>query len=76
MPHHHTQHAQNVGPNLLARYENSAYLIPRVTTHAVMTCVHHAAHAHRQASRPMYTWHARHYLWMCHLHKLNDIYQK
>ena len=46
------QHMQNVGPNLFTRNENSAYVMPRVTTHAVTSCVHHAAHAGRQASCP------------------------
>ena len=52
MPHHHTQHAQNVGPSLFMWNENSAYVMPCVTTCAVMSCTHHAAHTHRQASRP------------------------
>ena len=41
-----------MGPNLFAHNENSAYIMPCVTTHAVMSCVYHAAHAHRQASHP------------------------
>ena len=76
MPCHHVQHTQNVGPNLVVRNENSSYVMPRVTAHAVMSFMHHAAHACRQAGYLMYTWHARNYLWTCHLHKLNDIYQK
>ena len=52
MPHHHVQHTPNVGPYLFAHNENSAYVMPHVTTHAVMSCMHHAAHACRQASRP------------------------
>ena len=51
MPHHHAQHARNVGPNLFTCNENSAYIMPCVTTHAVM-CTHHTAHACRQASHP------------------------
>ena len=35
MPHRHAQHAQNVGPNLFARNENHAYVMPRVTTCAM-----------------------------------------
>ena len=52
MPHHHALHAQNAGPNLFAHNENSAYVMPCVTTHAVMSCAHHAAHAHRPAGHP------------------------
>ena len=75
MPHHHTQHVQNVGPNLFVRNENSVYVMPHVTTHAVTSCVHRAAHTRRQASRPMYMWHARNYLWTCHSCQSNNIYQ-
>ena len=32
--------------------ENSAYIMPHVTAHAVMSCAHHVAHACRQASHP------------------------
>ena len=49
MPCHHRQHAQNMGPNLFVHNENSAYIMPHVTTCAVTSCVHQAAHAHRQA---------------------------
>ena len=52
MPCHHMQHAQNVGPNLFACNENSAYIMPHVTTHAVTSCTHHAVHARRQAGHP------------------------
>ena len=52
MPCHHTQHTRNVGPNLFAHNENSAYIMPCVTAHAVMSCMHHTGHACRQASRP------------------------
>ena len=52
MPHHHVQHAQNMGPNLFVHNENTAYVMPHVTTCAVMSCVHHVAHARRQASCP------------------------
>ena len=45
MPCHHMQHAQNMGPNLFICNENGAYVMPRVTTCAVMSCAHHAAHA-------------------------------
>ena len=41
-----------MGPNLFMHNENIAYVMPHVTAHAVMSCVHHVAHAHRQASRP------------------------
>ena len=75
MPHHHVRHAQNVGSNLYTRNENRAYAMPRVTTHAVMSCVHHTAHASRQAGCPMYMWHARKYLWTYHLRQPNYIYQ-
>ena len=76
MPHHHAQHAQNVGPILFVHNENIAHVMPRVTAHAVMSCMHRAAHAHLQAGRPNYTWHTRIYLWMCHSCKPNNIYQK
>ena len=76
MPRHHMQHVRNVGPNLFERNENSAYVMQRGTAHVVMSCTHRAGHAHRQAGYPMYTWHARNYLWMCCSCKPNDIYQK
>ena len=50
MPHHHVQHVQNVGPNLFAHNENSAFIMPRVTAHAVMSCMHPATHTCRAAS--------------------------
>ena len=50
--HHHVQHVQNMGPNLFVRNENHAYIMPCGTAHAVMSCVHHATHAHRQAGHP------------------------
>ena len=40
------------GPNLFVSNENRAYIMPRVTTCAVMSCAHCAAHAHRQAGHP------------------------
>ena len=52
MPCHHTQHARNVGPNLFTLNENSAYVMPCATAHAVMSCMHRAAHTRRQASHP------------------------
>ena len=52
MPHHHVQHARNVGPNLSVCNENSAYIMPCVTAHAVTSCMHHTAHACRQAGHP------------------------
>ena len=52
MPCHHTQHAQNIGPNLFMCNENNAYVMPHVTTCAVTSCVHHAAHTCRQADCP------------------------
>ena len=52
MPCHHMQHMQNMGPNLFAHNENSAYVMPCVTTCAVMPCTHCAAHTHRQADCP------------------------
>ena len=52
MPHHHVQHAQNVGPILFAHNENSAYIMPHVTAHAVTSCTHRPAHSCRQASHP------------------------
>ena len=50
MPYHHMQHMRNVGPNLLARNENSAYVMPCVTAHAVISCAHCMACACRQAA--------------------------
>ena len=76
MPRHHAQHGQNVGPNLFACNENSAYVMPHVTAHAMTSCMHRMACACRQAGHPMYTWHARNYLWMCCLRKPNNIYKK
>ena len=52
MPHHHTQHAQNVGPNLFVYNENSAYVMPSVTAHAVTLFMHRTVHTHRQANHP------------------------
>ena len=78
MPHHHAQHMQNMGPNLFAHNENSAYVMPRVTACAVMSCTHRVAHARRQASCPMYTWpeitygHAMHASQMI-IHKTNHL---
>ena len=46
------QHMQNVGPNLFMHNENSAYVMPHVTTCAVMSCMHHVVHACRQAGCP------------------------
>ena len=46
------QHMQNVGPNLFMHNENSAYVMPHVTAHAVTSCVHCAVHACRQAGLP------------------------
>ena len=64
-----------MGPNLSMHNENSAYIMPRVTTHAVTSCAHRAVHACRQAGHDMYTWHARNHLWTCHLRQPNYIYQ-
>ena len=52
MPHHHAQHAQNMGPNLFTHNENSAYIMPHVTAHAVTSCMHWMVHTHRQAGCP------------------------
>ena len=41
-----------MGPNLFACNENSAYVMPHVTTCAVTSCAHCMAHARRQASHP------------------------
>ena len=49
MPCHHVQHARNVGPILFVRNENIAHVMPRVTAHAVTSCVHRAA---RHAGKP------------------------
>ena len=42
-------------PNLFARNENIAYVMPNGTAHAVTSCTHHAARACRQAGHPMYS---------------------
>ena len=55
MPCHHAPHAPNVGPNLSARNENIAHVMPRVTARTVTSCAHRAARARRQAGRPKYT---------------------
>ena len=53
MPCHHIQHIQNMGPtNLFVCNENSAYVMPRVTEFAVMSCAHCMVHTHRQAGHP------------------------
>ena len=52
MPHHHTQHVQNIGPNLFVCNENNAYVMPHVTAHAVTACAYHVTHACRQAGHP------------------------
>ena len=49
---HHVQHMQNMGPNLFMHNENSAYVMPCVTAHAVTSCAHHLVHACRQACHP------------------------
>ena len=41
-----------MGHNLFACNENSAYVMPCVTTCAVTSCMHHGAHACRQAGCP------------------------
>ena len=41
-----------MGPNLFAHNENSAYVMPLVTVHAVTSCVHHTVYVHRQAGHP------------------------
>ena len=38
MPHHHVQHARNMGPILFVHNENIAHIMPHVTAHAVMSC--------------------------------------
>ena len=38
-----------MGPNLFMHNENHAHVMPRVATHAVTSCAHHAVHARRQA---------------------------
>ena len=52
MPHHHAQHAQNMGPILFACNENSSYIMPWVTAHAVTSCTHCTAHTCRQTGHP------------------------
>ena len=41
-----------MGPNLFMHNEKSAYVMPCVTAHAVMSWVHRMAHACRQAGHP------------------------
>ena len=50
MPHHHVQHARNVGPILFARNENIAHIMPCVTARAVTSCAHRTVCARRQAA--------------------------
>ena len=38
MPHHHMQHARNMGPNLFRRNENIAYVMPHGTACALTSC--------------------------------------
>ena len=52
MPCHHTQHVQNVGSNLFTHNENSAYVMPHGTAHAVTSCTLHSMCM--QASQPPY----------------------
>ena len=52
MPHHHAQHAPNVGPILFVRDENIAHVMPHVTARAVTSCAHRTACARRHASHP------------------------
>ena len=40
-------------PNLFAHNENNAYVMPHVTTCAVMSCVHHTMHGRRKAGHPI-----------------------
>ena len=75
VPCHHAQHARNAGPNLFACNENIAHVMPHGTAHAMTSCAHCVAHAHRQAGHPMYMCRARNYLWTCRLRKPDDIYQ-
>ena len=76
MPCHHAQHAQNMAPILFPRNENIAHVMPHVTARAVTSCAHHEARIRLQAGRPNYMWCTRIYLWMHHLRKPNDLYQK
>ena len=46
MPRHHAPHTPYVGPILLLHDENTAYVMPRGTAHAVTSCTHQAARAH------------------------------
>ena len=41
-----------MGPNLFMCNENSAYVMPCITTCAVMSCAYHVVHACRQAGHP------------------------
>ena len=41
-----------MGPNLFMHNENSAYIMPHVTTCAVTSCAHCVAHTCRQARHP------------------------
>ena len=43
-----------MGSNLFMLNENSAYIMPHVTAHAVTSCAHHVAHASRQAGPYVY----------------------
>ena len=50
---------QNMGPILFVHNENIAHVMPHVTARAVTSCAHRMVHAHKQAGRPNYMWHAR-----------------
>ena len=54
MPHHHTQHVRNVGPNSFACNENSAYIMPCVTACSDIMRASHGART--QASWPPYVY--------------------
>ena len=49
--------------------------MPDVTARAVTSCVHHAAHACRQAGHPMYAWHAK-ITYGCAIHTSQTIFIK
>ena len=51
-----------MGPNLFMHNENSAYVMPCVTAHAVTSCVHRTAHT--QASQLLYVYMVRQKLLM------------
>ena len=66
-----------MGPNLFVHNENSAYIMPCVTAHAVTSCMHWMRHTCRQAGCPyVYMVCQKLLMDMPFACEPNDIYQK